>query len=170
MVPEEVKETAEFVKSELKKLPLNCRFVEKANLHICLSFLGEVEENEIKKISKDIESICSSFSNFEVVVSGIKMIPNEKYIRVFALGIIDRDGTLIKIMNDIQKTTGGKVHPPHLTLCRVKTISDKEPTVQKIKSIKIKELKFTVSNIQIIKSELRKTGPIYTPIFEVALK
>ena len=170
MIPEELKGNIESVKDELKKLAMRYKFVEKENLHICLSFLGEVEEGKIKSISKELESICKNYQNFEVVIDGIKMIPSESYIRVLALDVVDRSGSLDETRRDIQEKIGGNSKPPHLTICRVKNIESKSSTIQKIKSIKTEEFPFTVASIQIIKSELRKTGPIYTSIFEAQLK
>lgn len=168
MIPEKLKENAESVREELKKLPLRCKFVESENLHICLSFLGEVEE--VKSISGELGSICKNYQKFEVAIGGIKMIPSESHVRVLVLDVIDKTGNLEGIRKEIEKRIGGSSKPPHLTLCRVKNIEDKTSTIQRIKSIKTEEVSFTVSAIQIIKSELRKTGPIYTPIFEARLK
>ena len=44
LIPEEIKESIELIKESLIKLPMQCKFVERENLHICFSFLGEVEE------------------------------------------------------------------------------------------------------------------------------
>jgi len=170
MIPEELKGCIENIKDTLRKLPMNCKFVERENLHICFSFLGELEEVELENISKELELICNGFSRLKVVVDGIKMIPTEKYIRVLALDVIDKNNNLKKLMKEIEEKIGGSVKPSHLTLCRVKTISDKESTIEKIKSIKVGETVFTISTIQIIKSKLRKTGPIYTSIFEAILR
>ena len=168
LLTEEVKKSIESVKNELKKLPIKCKFIERENLHICLSFLGEV--SEVKEISEQLEVICSNYNKFDVLVDGIKLIPSESYIRVLALDVIDKSGSLKQIIEGIQKRIGGKFHPPHVTLCRVKNIEDKTATVQKIKSVKTEDLTFNVSSIHIIKSELRKTGPVYTSIYDVRLK
>lgn len=170
MIPRELKGSIELVNEELKKLPIKCKFVERKNLHICLSFLGEIEENKLKNISEELESICNGSPPFEVIIDGIKMIPSEKYIRVLALDVIDRTGSLKRLIKDLQKRIGGSAKPPHLTLCRVKNISNKQSTIQKIRSIKIEDLILTISKIQIIKSELKKSGPIYTTVFEAILK
>ena len=168
MLPEGLKGSIATVKEELKRLPLKCKFVERENLHICLSFLGEVED--VKNVSEGLGLVCKDCQKFEVSIDGIKIIPNDSYIRVLALDVIDKTGNLEGIRKEVGKRIGGKSNPSHLTLCRVKTIDEKVKTVERIKSIKTDELSFTVSAVQIIKSELRKTGPIYTPISEVQLK
>ena len=51
IIPEDRKNYIERIKKELVSMPIKCKFVESDNLHICISFLGEVEE-------KRIETIC----------------------------------------------------------------------------------------------------------------
>jgi len=170
LIPEELKEYVESIKRELPDLPMNCKFVERENLHICLSFLGETDNSKIKSISENLDSVCTEFSSFDVVIDGMKMIPNENYIRVLALDVIDRASNIEKITGEVLKRIGGDSHPPHLTLCRVKNIRDKQSAVQKIKSIKTENIPLLVSSIQLIKSELKKTGPVYSSIYDAKLR
>jgi len=169
LVPEEVKEEAEKVKKNLSNLEMKCKFVEGENLHICFSFLGETDENKISFITKTLDSICKDFLKFEVSLGGIKMIPSESYIRVLALDIIEKTGKLKNLTKVIQEKVGGDSKPPHLTLCRVKSIKDKQSTAQKIREIKVETIDFTIPKIQLIKSELRRGGPVYTPLHESSL-
>ncbi|HKZ45160.1 MAG TPA: RNA 2',3'-cyclic phosphodiesterase [archaeon] len=170
IIPEGLKGYLEGIEKELSSLPMTCKFVEKDNFHLCLSFLGEVEEGKIKGISEALDSICSKFSSFEMIVDGIKMIPSESYARVLALDVADKTNTIGKIMDEIKKEIGGDSHPPHLTLCRVKSMKDKQQTVQKIKSIRTESKHLAVSSIQLIKSELKKTGPVYSSVHDSKLR
>lgn len=166
LVPEKIKDKIKLVKNELKNLPMKCKFVEDENLHVCLSFLGEINEENVKIISEKIDEISKKFESFDVEVDGIKMIPNERYIRVLALDVLDKGDVLNKLSKDIQVEIGGSVKPPHLTLCRVKTITDKPSVIKKIKEMNKNIGSFTVDRLQLIKSELRKNGPLYSVIHE----
>jgi len=166
LVPEEIKNKVKSIKKELENLPMKCKFVEDENLHVCFSFLGELDETKIKTISNNLDEISKKIGTFNVEINGIKMIPNEGYIRVLALDVSDKTGDLEKIGKEIQKEIGGSVKPPHLTLCRVKNIADKPNVVRKIKEMNKIIGTFTVDRLQLMKSELRKTGPVYTVIHE----
>lgn len=168
LLPEDKKEYIEEIKEEIKNLPMKCKFVERENLHISFSFLGEVEEKEIEKVAKELESICKKFLSFDVAIERIKLIPNEKYIRVLALDITP-DPKLEKIIKEIKERIGGDVKPPHLTLCRVKSIEDKTYLKQEIKNMKIKKIFLKIDKIQLIKSKLDRNGPKYSVIFESTL-
>lgn len=170
LLPENVKNRVAEIQREVAQLPLVCKFVEVENLHICLSFLGEVNEHEIDSISKNLDVICKNYPKFEVSVGGIKAIPNENYIRVLALDVLEKTGVIENIGREIVQKIGGDSKPPHLTLCRVKSISDKRNVIQKLKEIKMENENFTVDSMQLIKSELKRTGPVYSPIYESKLK
>ena len=168
LIQDRLRNEIEKIKDELRKLPMKCKFVERENLHLCFSFLGEIEEMKIQKIEETLNIISKDFSIFEVEVNDIKTIPSEKYVRVLALDIIDKTKTLEKMIKAIKEKIGGDAKPPHLTLCRVKRLEDKEKTIEKIKEIKA-DFSLQISSIQLIKSELRRTGPIYTNIHQANL-
>ncbi len=141
--------------------------VERENLHISLSFLGEVVEDRINDISKKLDEICSRYQSFEASVSTIKLIPNENFVRVLAL---DVSGSTLKMLSrDIEHEIGGDAKPQHLTLCRVKNIRDKQKTVEDIKRVGSGVGSFMVSSVCLIQSVLQKPGPIYTVLHESKL-
>lgn len=170
LLPENVKKHAIEMQKEVARWPLVCKFVEEKNLHICLSFIGEVDEHEVDKIAESLDEICKGYSKFEVMVSKIRAIPNENYIRVLALDVLEKTGTIEKINREIVQKIGGDSKPPHLTLCRVKNVSDKKNVVQKMKDMKDMGESFAVDAMQLIKSELRKPGPVYSVIHESKLR
>jgi len=163
-VPDGIKEKIVEIQNQIKKLPISLKLVEKENLHICLSFLGEVEEKKLIEIQEKLDMICKRYKKFDVEISGIKFIPTENYVRVLALGI--KDSILESIRKNVVNEIGGDSKPLHLTLCRVKNIENKKETIEKIKAIDSYVGKFTIEKICLIKSVLQRTGPIYTSIKE----
>jgi 2'-5' RNA ligase len=158
-IPAEKIEKIVDVQKQIQKLPIVVKLVEKENLHICLSFLGDVEEEKIKEICETLDLICKRYKKFEIEISEIKFIPTENYIRVLALDI--KNGVLETIRKNVKNEIGGDSKPLHLTLCRVKKIENKKETVEKIKRIDCNIGKFTIEKISLIKSTLQKTGPVY---------
>lgn len=160
ILPESVKEKIVPIQEEIKRLPIVCKFVEKENLHICFSFLGELKESSLEEVEHSLEILTKDFKSIKVRVDGIKLIPNENFVRVLALNVVSDELELL--MAKIKKEVGGDVKPPHITLCRVKNIRNKEYVIQKLKEIKVEEFKFLVDSICLIKSELKRSGPVYT--------
>ena len=154
------------IQNEIKKLPMKAKFVEPSNFHLTFSFLGERNEFEIEKIKKELNEICKNKKSFEVEIKGLIPIPNEKYIGVIAFEVESNE---LKILQkEIKESIGGDVKPPHLTLCRVKRVEDREKVVEYLKEIKFSKV-IEIRSIQIIKSELTPKGPIYSILYSVNL-
>jgi len=52
-------------------------------------------------------------------------------------------------------------------LARVKFVEDKASFVEKVKSVKVPDVKFKVDTVKLIKSTLTKQGPVYETILEI---
>ncbi|MEM5802023.1 MAG: RNA 2',3'-cyclic phosphodiesterase [Candidatus Aenigmatarchaeota archaeon] len=162
-VPDDLKEKILDLQNQIKNLPLEVKMVEAENLHITLSFLGEISEEKIMLIKDKLDQITKKHKKFEANINGIKLIPNQNYIRVIALDVISNE--LNRISHEIKEIIGGDVKPPHLTLCRVKNISDKSNTVRQLLKLGLKEV-IEIKSICIIKSVIKKTGPEYSSLYE----
>jgi 2'-5' RNA ligase len=169
MLPEDVKVKIVELQKEMEKWPMKCKFVESENLHLCFSFLGEVDESKLNEISRKIDFLSKVFEKIEVDVDGLEGIPSKSYFRVLALKVLE-NGALVKMVREIVKEIGGDSKPPHITLCRVKFVSNKSEIVRKMEELSNKRCgKFRIQHIQLIKSELKKTGPVYSIIHQAEL-
>jgi len=139
--------------------------VEKENMHITLSFLGEKQETEINSIKEKLNKIAKNSYKREAVLTRIKFIPNDRFIRVIAIDVAGLDD----LSEIIEKEVGGDVKPPHLTLSRVKNVKDKKALLE-FEKIEINE-KIFVDKICLMKSTLTPKGPVYEVIdsFELSL-
>jgi 2'-5' RNA ligase len=134
---------------------------------LCFSFLGEIDDSRIKEISDKLDFISKKFKKIEVEVDGIVAIPSQNYIRVIALKILENE-LLKKIFEEIVREIGGDSKPAHITLCRVKSVENKNELRRRIEEEKSCG-KFVIGAIQLIKSELRKGGPVYSVIHQAEL-
>ena len=167
-LPEDVREKVLSVQDFLKKLNLNCKFVEPENFHISLSFLGEISEGGANEISIKLNGVCKRYLKFSLTMSSIILIPDPNFIKVIALGVTDQSGTLSVLSRSVKNEIGGDMKPPHITLCRVKARIDKD-VVSKIKTATITPIEMKVNSICIVRSELLERGPVYTTISESKL-
>jgi len=169
-VPENIKKKVSLVQKELSKLPMVCKLVEPENIHITLSFLGELDEEKVKETSNILDSICNRYKKFEISMQPIKMIPSPSYIRVLAFEVVSARDEINCLSDDIKKLIGGKVNPPHLTVCRIKRIGNKPDVVSGIRNLESAIVgRFVVDSVDLMKSELKKTGPAYIKLHESRL-
>jgi 2'-5' RNA ligase len=167
LLPEEIKSKIVDLQEKMRNWPMKCKFVERENLHLCFSFLGEVDESRIKEISNKLDFISRKFKKVEVEVDGLVAIPNQNYIRVLALKILENE-LLKKIFEEIVREIGGDSKPAHITLCRVKSVENNNELKRRIEEEK-NYGKFVIGAIQLIKSELKKSGPVYSVIHQAEL-
>lgn len=130
--------------------------------HLTLKFLGEAEP---EKIIEKLKAI--SFTKFELTITEIGFFPNVSSPRVIYAGINDST-ELIDLQNKINESTSEikQDHPfkGHMTLARVKFYKNKAAMKAKINSVKLKRLKFPVTEFKLKRSELKPTGPQYTDL------
>jgi 2'-5' RNA ligase len=171
LLPEEQKQFVLRLQEEISALGVDCKNVERENLHLSMSFLGETSEEDAEKIKKDLTKIASKFKKIDATVCGTKAIPSKNFVRVIALDVHEESGVLDKLLEEIRQKIGGDVKPPHLTLCRVKSIRNKERLIEfvnKYETTCFASIK--IPSIQLIQSKLGRGGPEYSLISESVLQ
>jgi len=177
-IPDEIKkEVEESVISDLRKKIREARIVPSENLHLTLKFIGETSENNIPSIEKIIDSSIETFLPVRATVRGAGIFPDEKNARVFWIGV-DSQGTLKKLNNiietELEKAGISKKEnrfKEHITIARFKSV----PKIASLKEIleRYKDEVFGVMDIieiELIKSELKSSGPVYTTLFKSRIK
>jgi 2'-5' RNA ligase len=174
----DIKTTPQIIsyEKEIVKTGADVKLVEPENIHITVKFLGDTDENHIDAIEQSIKESVSKINPFPITLKGTGVFPNQNYIKVIWIGIIDEgniqiiaqaiDNTLAPL--GFKKETRG--FSPHLTVGRVKTARNKEQLLKVIGDHNAVE--FTIQKVQSItlkKSELTPKGPIYTTLREVPL-
>jgi len=167
LAPEGVRNAGIRMQEELRNSGVIGKFVEPQNLHLNLSFLDEITEEELQEFGAKLDLIAKGYKRVEIQVSSLKAIPNTKFARVVAFGVSGGNDALTSLSRDIQKSIGGDVKPPHMTLCRVKELKDKKAFGDFIeKNASMNFASFEIDSVQIIKSELTREGPIYSVVHE----
>ena len=158
------------LQKELSKF-VKAKWVEKKNIHLTLKFLGEIDDEKLEKLKKELSKI--KFKRFDVVLDELGVFPDENFTRVIWVGLKGEgifnlqkkiDEELLELFSQDQKFTS------HITLGRVKAVKDKEKLKEFFSKIKIDEIKFTVDNFKLYRSELSKDGPKYYLLEEYKLE
>ncbi len=171
LLPEEAKPGIAKLQEEIDSIGIECKHVEKENLHVNFSFLGETSEEDAKKIKNDLDGIAHNFSKIEVDIKGVRAIPDKKFTRVLALDVADSQNTLQKIMDEIMQKIGGDVKPPHITICRIKSARNKQQMISFVEKYEKSDFgKMKINSIQLIESKLGSGGPEYSVVSESFLK
>jgi 2'-5' RNA ligase len=168
MVPEEVRTAVADIQSSVARLPMRVKLVEPENLHISLSFLGNVAEENIPNIASSLDKICQEHRPFTVRISGMMLIPNERHLRVIALDVKSNGDLLEKLRWEVEKKVGGDSKPCHLTLARVREMKDRRLAISRLKDLNIEKY-FEFQSVCLVRSMGTRSGRVYLVVHESRL-
>jgi 2'-5' RNA ligase len=143
-----------------------------ANLHLTLRFFGSVEESEFSAISNALQKVASETKSFSVSPGPLGCFPNPSRPRIVWLGLRGATESLIDLESRLRAATAHFGQPPenrdfhpHLTLVRVNEArrSDRDLLAELIrKGPAIETPAWTVTELELIRSELKPGGSVYT--------
>ncbi len=176
-IPEYIVEKIKSVQNELKKTTTQVSWVNPGNIHITLKFLGNIDESKIDEVVSQIKNAVVGLPQFNIRIQGIGAFPNFKRPKVFWIGT-EQNEQLIKLANSIDMnmlTLGFKKESrpfkAHLTFGRVKGTQEMTECLDILhQNINFKGGCFLAEEIFLIKSDLKPTGAVYTPLEKIKLE
>lgn len=159
-LPQEVKDSLLEAQRQLPAAKLSFA----REFHLTLKFLGEVTPAKVEAVKSCLSTV--RFKPFSAALSGIGVFPSESYIRVIWVGVEPENG-FMQLQQSIDEALEkefpkDKDFKPHLTLARVKFVSDKNSFVQQLRQVKVKQVKFAVNGFKLKMSILRgREGSLY---------
>jgi 2'-5' RNA ligase len=160
------------IQDRLRACRADVRWVKVERIHLTLKFFGNIEEEQIVDISAVMEDAAVQRSAFTLSVKGLGAFPSTRNPRVIWLGLHGWEESLLPLQREIETRLEAvsfvpeeRPYRPHLTLGRVKSLKVKEDLVDLIERERDVNLgHFVVDRIVLFRSDLRPTGPIYTPL------
>jgi 2'-5' RNA ligase len=171
-LPGTILQKIEGVQEDLKSSHADVRWVNPENIHLTLKFLGNIEGSRIEPVAKAVEEAILTTSPFPLIIRGMGAFPHLKNPRVIWVGVVDGNAMLVPFQRQLEiqfEKIGFQAEDrpfhPHLTLGRTKSSRGKEELVRRIEKHKDEEFgDLQVESVLLFKSDLRPTGPIYTPL------
>lgn len=150
------------------------RWVDPQRMHITVTFIGDTPPEKMKGITEILEKYVPVFTAPAMKIRGMGVFRDLRDARVIWLGLdpipviaelkkqIDRD--LDALGFRIEKRT----FRPHLTMGRIKRLSERSPLQGMILEYKDRTLmEGSVRDIVLYESRLRPGGPLYIPVQRV---
>ncbi len=160
---------------KLKGMGFRARFVNPENLHITLKFLGDIREEQVKRLCEDVSDVVKKHSRFSFTLDGVGYFGKRNDIRVVWIGV--KDGQpLQNLMKDVQERLNyirmDEHEPvPHLTIARVRHARENAglaDELERMKGVKFGEVR--VKEVKIKKSVLTPKGPVYSDYESFSLR
>lgn len=150
------------------------RWVRREQLHLTLRFLGDTAVSQLPKLRQATTQIASRYQPLQLRLSGVGAFPNRKRPRVIWAGLVGELAPLQKLQSELEDQVVGmgwkrekRPFNPHITLGRVKNA----PLARGLNwQVGLAGLGFGVTAVQLVQSELRPSGAMYTVLKEAPLR
>jgi 2'-5' RNA ligase len=176
-LPEAIRRKIEEVQKDLKLSHADVRWVSPEKIHLTLKFFGSIDESRIDPIVKSIGGPTQTSSPFSLAVRGMGAFPRLKNPRVIWMGLVDEKEILPSFQRELEKElrkigfeSEDRPFHPHLTLGRMKSNQGRDELIGRMEKYREEQFgDFQVEKVVLFKSDLRPSGPIYTPLKELRL-
>jgi 2'-5' RNA ligase len=176
-IPRTILKKIEEVEEDLKSSRADVRWVSPEKIHLTLKFFGNIDESRIEPIIQSIEGPTRIASPIPLKVRGVGAFPHVKNPRVIWMGLVDGKEVLAYFQKQLERELEKigfepeeRAFHPHLTLGRMKSSKGREALAGRMERHKEEEFgDFQVERVVLFKSDLKPTGPIYTPLRELKL-
>ena len=176
-LPEELKAKISGIQEKLKAAGADVSWTRPEGMHLTLKFFGEIEDKRIPKIEKALDAVVNGIPTFTLSVSGMGTFPDMRRPRVIWIGLKEDGGNLLRLQKGVEedlKKTGfpseDRRFTPHITLGRIRSNKNTDKLLRLIEEEKVEELgSFDVSEVHLIKSELKPAGAEYTELYSIIL-
>jgi len=176
-LPEELKAKISGIQEKLKAAGADVSWTRPEGMHLTLKFFGEIEDKRIPKIEKALDAVVDGIPTFTLSVSGMGTFPDMRRPRVIWIGLKEDGGNLLRLQKGVEeelKKTGfpseDRRFTPHITLGRIRSNKNTDKLLRLIEEGKVEELgSFDVSEVHLIKSELKPAGAEYTELYSIIL-
>ncbi len=152
------------------------KWVEPQNFHLTLKFFGEIPEKKVDLICRELDSVSLSFSPFTINIRKTGVFGSHYNPKVIWFGIED-SGYVTEIAEQIltKMDKAGFARDrqnfvPHLTVGRIRRLSDKqhfEKTIKRFEKANLMEI--NISEIYLYESHLKPEGPVYETVEKFSL-
>ncbi len=173
-IPDDVKNKLIQICNDLTQTPELFRWEKPEKIHLTLKFIGEVEEELVSSIAKEI-SFVEEYNSFNFNVTKFGFFFRFGEPKILWAGL-KTDESIYSLVEEINKRLSifsipveKRKFKPHLTMLRIKRNPGTE-FISSFKNYSIDNMNFNSSEISLIKSELFKTGARYTEIKKYNLK
>jgi len=169
-LPVEIKEAMAEVQAELRKSDADVGWVRPEGVHLTLKFLGDVEEKKVAELGDALREGLKGETPFILQAKGIGTFPTPRAPRVVWLGVEGEVTRLSALAKTVEEICANLKFPKedrpfkaHLTLGRVKSPRGRGALVKMLENFKDADLgEFRADAVSVMKSELQRTGAVYT--------
>ncbi|MCI0620699.1 MAG: RNA 2',3'-cyclic phosphodiesterase [Acidobacteria bacterium] len=174
-LPASIRAQAEELQHRLSGLSAEVSWVRRSNLHLTLKFLGEISQPQVESACSAVEQAAAGVDAFFIRLSGAGCFPSSRNPRVLWIGLSEASPAPLFEAVDRELFRAGfpretRSFSPHLTLGRIRSNRKATRLGKVFSAAEFDTPPFLVSEVTVMKSELKSSGAVYTPIARLRLQ
>ncbi len=177
-IPKEILEQFERVQYRLgRSMTGVIRWAKPGSIHLTLKFFGNIAERDIRNITDALQAKAPALGPVPVSIGTLGVFPNLSRPRVLWVGMTEGVKELAALQAQIETaleaqgfTREERPFRPHLTIGRMKAerrIDGLDKAIEDHKGFAAGA--FTATEMILFRSDLKPTGPVYTPLAKFKL-
>jgi len=173
-----IRDRAVSLQENLARSATDVKWVEPANLHVTLLFLGEVDDREVIQVCRAVGDCCASRPPFAMSIETVGCFPNPRRPRVLWVGVGEGASEITELHDALELPLlelgcyrkEDRKFTPHITLGRVKSEGPAENLAQALVKYSRWHAGTTmVHQVLVMASELSSSGPVYSVLSRARL-
>jgi len=170
-LPEAARELLAAVQRELRQADARVKWSKPENIHLTLKFLGDTPQGSVDDLSAALDEAAARHAAHAARVAKVGAFPNARRPRVIWVGLDEPTGQLAALQKDVDEATSYLAEPDrrgfaaHLTLGRIKGGRNLTQLSRLMDGYRLaSSVEIPVNEIVLIRSQLSRSGPTYTPL------
>lgn len=172
-LPSTARDVLETMEAELRGTRAAVGWVRPDRIHLTLKFLGDVSPEQIDPIQNALREVARDTSRFRLQPAGCGAFPTLRQMRVVWVGVRGDEEVLRELHHRLEQSMALLGFEPedrpfraHLTLGRVRGRENLRALQEALAARQgFAAEAFDVTELVLYKSELRRDGALYTPLF-----
>ncbi|MGH2795511.1 MAG: RNA 2',3'-cyclic phosphodiesterase [Actinomycetota bacterium] len=167
-LPATVKDELDRLIAALRPSIPDAKWVPRDNIHLTLSFLGEVGDERVEPIVEALRGVAASRARIATRLSGSGAFPSPRRARVLWAGLEGEElPALAAVTAEALEPLGfpreARAWTAHLTLARFREPAD----VRGLLPLRLEEVSLDVIELTLFRSRLARPAPRYEPVTRV---
>ena len=141
------------------------------NIHLTLKFFGNVEVEQVPKITEAAERVVKQLSAFQISIGETGVFPRASRPQVLWVGVSDPSGQLAALQEGLENECAvdgfpkeNRAYRPHLTIARLRRPEGARQLAEAHLRMRFEPVDVRVEEIVVFRSELSPKGSKYTVI------
>jgi RNA 2',3'-cyclic 3'-phosphodiesterase len=153
------------------------KWVRPENMHLTLSFLGEVASERVPELQQALEGVTVQHQPFRLELASLGTFPEKGRPRVLWIGIQGDEEALKALQKSVRaavepfsETAADEAYRPHITLARFRELDGRQAGQVRGLRLNPDPAPWHVTEIELMESALHRSGAQYRCQFRVALR